>query len=93
MYFNIACYSELINISIPYFHLPHPPSSSFPPLQPDEGYRTAICDDISSHFRPFNNGPPSIDGYNVTCNATITSGCEVGDLTGKFGLVTVSGTV
>ncbi len=67
---------------------------TFPYIQPGEEYRQGYCNtsgNIGGHYRPFGNGPPSIDGYNVTCTPDLTRGCVVGDLTGKHATITIAG--
>ena len=63
-------------------------------MQPGEEYRLGDCDtsgNIMGHYRPLGNGPTSIDDYDTLCTPAITSGCEVGDLTGKHDQLTIQG--
>jgi hypothetical protein len=65
---------------------------SFP--QPGEEYRLAVCnisDNILGHFDPFGRAPTGTPEYNAACTPNTTSGCEVGDLTGKHSTINVQG--
>ncbi len=75
------------------------PPTHTPLLQPGEEYKEPVCDtnsttgNIRGHYDPFGSGPTMRPGYDVDCGANRTSGCEVGDLTGKHDRLTISGTL
>ena len=56
-----------------------------------EDYRVGACASAGPHYDP-TGANASSPGYGDRCTVDTPTGCEVGDLTGKLGIVNVSAT-